>query len=174
MPPMTHSMACKGIRHYVPYNLHSCGPNQTLLDLSTLLSPPRTLTYLHNDVGACGVVPTLHIHVAKGNPPANTNEFIYPDIRRAIEDGIPPVLCIHHVTVGFAVKTRFIQDCLELVKAVGEEQKKILLALEANEIISQERLEMFGEYATNYVDRCMEIAMEALANEIEKYGIFNN
>ncbi|KAI5998449.1 hypothetical protein EDC04DRAFT_2612459 [Pisolithus marmoratus] len=105
MPPMTCGMARKGVRHYVPYNLHSRGPNQTLLDLSSPLSTPRT-----------------------------PNDFIYPDIGKAIQDGVPLV------TVGFAVKTRFIQDCLELVKVIEEEQKKILRALEADEIISQERL----------------------------------
>ncbi|KAI6123892.1 hypothetical protein EV401DRAFT_1886536 [Pisolithus croceorrhizus] len=153
MPPMTRGMAHKGIRHYALYNLHSRGPNQMLLDLSTLLSTPRTLTCLHNNVGARGVVPTPHIHVAKGNPPGNT------------------------VTVGFAVKTRFIQDCLELVKAIGEEQKKMqvflciimipgptdvpdsLWALEADEIILQERLEMFGEHTTGYINNLHEVLL---------------
>ncbi|KAI6038224.1 hypothetical protein EDC04DRAFT_2604214 [Pisolithus marmoratus] len=164
MPPMTHGMACKGVRHYVPYNLHSHGPNQTFLDLSSPLSTPRTLVHLHNTVGAHGIVPAPHVHVAEGNPLASANDFIYPDIGKAIRDGVPPV------TVGFTVKTRFIQDCLELVKVIEEEQKKILWALEADEIISQERLEMFGRHAINYIDKCMEIAVEALANGIEKYG----
>ncbi|KAI6017033.1 hypothetical protein EDC04DRAFT_2902806 [Pisolithus marmoratus] len=161
---MTRGMACKGVRHYAPYNLRSRGPNQTLLDLSSPLSTLRTPVRLHNAVGAHGIVPTPHVHAAEGNPLASANDFIYPDIGKAIQDGVPLV------TVGFTVKTRFIQDCLELVKVVEEEQKKILWALEADEIISQERLEMFGRCAIDYVDKCMEIAVEALANEIEKYG----
>ncbi|KAI5987430.1 hypothetical protein EDC04DRAFT_2912946 [Pisolithus marmoratus] len=140
---MTRGMARKGVRHYAPYNLRSCGPNQTLLDLSSPPSTLRTPVRLHNAVGARGIVPTPHVHAAEGNPLASA------------------------VTVGFAVKTRFIQDCLELVKVVEEEQKKILRALEADEIISQERLEMFGRRAIDYVDKCAEIAVEALANEIE-------
>ncbi|KAI6039123.1 hypothetical protein EDC04DRAFT_2603377 [Pisolithus marmoratus] len=164
MPPMTRGMAHKGVRHYAPYNLCSRGPNQTLLDLSSPPSTLRTPVRLHNAVGARGVVPAPHVHAAEGNPLASANDFIYPDIGKAIRDGVPPV------TVGFAVKTRFIQDCLELVKVVEEEQKKILRALEANEIISQERLEMFGRHAIDYVDKCAGIAMEALANEIEKHG----
>ncbi|KAI6044170.1 hypothetical protein EDC04DRAFT_2599744 [Pisolithus marmoratus] len=165
MPPMTRGMARKGVRHYAPYNLRSRGPNQTLLDLSSPPSTPRTPVRLHNAVGARGVVPAPHVHAAEGNPLASANDFIYPDIGKAIRDGVPPV------TVGFAVKTRFIQDCLELVKVVEEEQKKILRALEADEIISQERLEMFGRRAIDYVDKCAEIAVEALANEIENLWI---
>ncbi|KAI6033535.1 hypothetical protein BKA83DRAFT_4121001 [Pisolithus microcarpus] len=147
MPPMTRGMACKGIRHYAPYNLHSRGPDQTLLDLSTPPFTLRTPVHLRNTVGARGVVPPPPcIHTAEGNPVANG------------------------VVVGFGVKTRFIQDCFELVKAIGKEQKKILQALEANEIISQERLEMVGQCTVEYIEECMEIAIGTLANEIEKYG----
>ncbi|KIK19666.1 hypothetical protein PISMIDRAFT_24331 [Pisolithus microcarpus 441] len=170
MPPMTRGMARKGIRHYAPYNLCSPGPDQTLLDLSTPPFTPRTPVRLRNAVGARGIVPPPpHIHTAEGNPAANGNEFIYPDIRKAIRDGVPPVLCIYHLS--------FVPSILN-PDAVGEEQKKILQALEANEIISQERLvhifilaiEMVGQHTVEYIEECVEIAIGTLANEIEKYG----
>ncbi|KAI6103710.1 hypothetical protein EDD16DRAFT_1641006 [Pisolithus croceorrhizus] len=96
MSPITRSMARKGVRHYAPYNLRSRGPDQTLLDLSTLPPTPRTLVRPYNAVGAGAAVPALRIQAAEGNPPANANEFIYPDIRKAIRDGEPLVFYIFH------------------------------------------------------------------------------
>ncbi|KAI6141481.1 hypothetical protein BKA82DRAFT_19908 [Pisolithus tinctorius] len=157
-----HGMACKGIRCYAPYNLRSHGPNQTFLDLSSLPSTPRAPVHLCNAIGACAGVPAPHIHAAEGNPFANTNQFIYPDIRRAIHNGILLE------EVGFGVKLRFIQDCLELAKVVDEEQKKIRRALDAGEVILQERLAKFGQDAVSYVKGCMEIAGKAMADEMHK------
>jgi len=39
MPPTTHAMSRRGIRHYSPYNLRSRSPNQRLEDHLSL--PPR-------------------------------------------------------------------------------------------------------------------------------------
>ncbi|KIO11735.1 hypothetical protein M404DRAFT_20350 [Pisolithus tinctorius Marx 270] len=168
MSPITCGMARKGIRRYVPYNLRSRGPNQTFLDLSSLPSTPRTPVHLHNATGARAGVPTppLPIHAAEGNPPENANEFICPDVRKAIQDGIPPEV------VGYGIKLRFVRDCLELAKAVDEEKKNMLRALEAGEVISWERLDMFGQGALGYVEACMEIAagVIVMADEIHKWG----
>ncbi|KAI6018422.1 hypothetical protein EDC04DRAFT_2607751 [Pisolithus marmoratus] len=162
MSPITRGMACKGIRHYVLYNLRSHGPDQTLLDLSTLPSTPRTPVHPHNTIRAHTGVPAPPVHAVEGNPLANANEFIYPDARKAIQDGVPPE------DVGFGIKLRFIQDCFELGNAVNEEQKKILRALEAGDPVSQERLDMFGWGALDYVEQCAEIAMQAMASEIKE------
>ncbi|KAI6004555.1 hypothetical protein EDC04DRAFT_2611643 [Pisolithus marmoratus] len=161
MSPITCGMACKGIRHYVPYNLCSRGPNQTLLDLSTLPSTPRTPVCPHNTICAHTGVPAPPIHAVEGNPLANANEFIYPDAQKALQDGVPLE------DVGFGIKLRFIQDCFELGNAMNEEQKKILRALEAGNPVSQERLDMFGWGALDYVKQCVEIAMQAMASEIK-------
>ncbi|KAI5994642.1 hypothetical protein EDC04DRAFT_2613142 [Pisolithus marmoratus] len=162
MSPITRGMARKGIRHYAPYNLRSRGPDQTLLDLSTLPSTPRTPVRPRNAVRAHTGVPAPPVHAVEGNPLANANEFIYPDARKAIQDGVPPE------DVGFGIKLRFIQDCFELGNAVNEEQKKILRALEAGDPVSQERLDMFGWGALDYVEQCAEIAMQAMASEIKE------
>ncbi|KAI6043258.1 hypothetical protein EDC04DRAFT_2600304 [Pisolithus marmoratus] len=159
MSPITHGMARKGIRHYVPYNLRSRGPNQTLLDLSTLPSTPRTPVHLHNAIGAQTGVPAPRIHAVEGNHLMNAHEFIYPDAQKAIQDG---------ENVSFGIKLRFIQDCFELANAMDEEQKKILRDLEAGDPVSEERLDMFGWGALNYVEQCADIAMEAMASEIRK------
>ncbi|KAI6096384.1 hypothetical protein F5141DRAFT_1067757 [Pisolithus sp. B1] len=161
MSPITCGMARKGVRHYMLYNLRSHGPDQTLLDLSTLPSTPRTPVRLYNAVGAHAAVPALHVQAVEGNPLANANEFIYPDIQKAIQDGEPLQ------AVGFGIKLRFVQDCFELVKAMDEEQKKMLRALEADEVVSQEKLDMFGQCELDYIEKCAEIAVEVIANDIQ-------
>ncbi|KAI6040083.1 hypothetical protein EDC04DRAFT_2894456 [Pisolithus marmoratus] len=70
--------------------------------------------------------------------------------------------------VGFGIKLRFIQDCFELAKAVDEEQKKMLQALEADEVDLQEKLDMFGQCELDYIEKCVEIAVEVIANDIEE------
>ncbi|KAI6006104.1 hypothetical protein EDD15DRAFT_2359240 [Pisolithus albus] len=160
MSPVTRGMARKGIRHYAPYNLRSRGRNQTLLDLSTLPSTPRTPVHPCNIDGARAAVPGPHVHAVAGNLTADGNEFIYPDIQKAIRDGVPPE------AVGFGVKLKFIQDCFELVKTVNEEQKKTLRALEGDEVASQEKLVMFEQRSLDYVKRCTDIAMDVMADEM--------
>ncbi|KAI6041188.1 hypothetical protein EDC04DRAFT_2601930 [Pisolithus marmoratus] len=159
MSPVTRGMARKGVRHYVPYNLCSCGRNQTLLDLSSLPSTPRTPVCPCNIDGTHAIVPT-HVHTAEGNHSADADKFIYPDIQKAMRDGVPLE------AVGFRVKLRFIRDCLELVKAMNEEQKKTLWTLEADEVLSQERLVMFEQGSLDYVEHCTLIAMDVLADKM--------
>ncbi|KAI6008489.1 hypothetical protein EDC04DRAFT_2907154 [Pisolithus marmoratus] len=163
MSPITCGMAHEGIRHYAPYNLCSCGPNQTLLDLSTLPSTPRTPVCPCNAVGAQTGVPAPCVHAVEGNHLTNAHEFIYPDARKAIQDGVPPE------NVSFRIKLRFVQDSFELANAVDEEQKKILRDLEAGDPVSEERLDMFGWGALNYVEQCVDIAMEAMASKIRNW-----
>ncbi|KAI5996409.1 hypothetical protein EDD15DRAFT_2365257 [Pisolithus albus] len=160
MSPITCGMARKGVRHYAPYNLRSRGPDQTLLDLLTLPSTPRTPVRPYNAVGARAAVPALRVQAVEGNLPANANEFIYPDIQKAIWDGEP-------LAVGFRIKLRFVQDCFELAKAVDEEHKKMLRALEADEVVPQEKLDMFGQRELDYIEKCVEIAVEVIANDIQ-------
>ncbi|KAI6146710.1 hypothetical protein BKA82DRAFT_4356137 [Pisolithus tinctorius] len=168
MSPITRGMARKGIRRYAPYNLRSRGPNQTFLDLSSLPSTPRTPVRLPNVASTRAGVPALPppIRAAEGNPLANANEFICPDVRKAIQDGVRPEV------VGYGIKLRFVRDCLELAKAVDEEKKNMLRALEAGEVISRERLDMFGQGTVSYVEACMEIAagVIVMADEIHKCG----
>ncbi|KAI5985677.1 hypothetical protein EDC04DRAFT_2913671 [Pisolithus marmoratus] len=143
MSPITCGMARKGVRHYAPYNLCSHGPDQTLLDLSTLPSTPRTPVHPYNAVGARAAVPAPRIQAAEGNPLANAQ------------------------AVGFGIKLRFVQDCFELAKAMDEEQKEMLRALEADEVVSQEKLDMFGQHELDYIEKCVEIAVEVIANNIQ-------
>ncbi|KAI6044627.1 hypothetical protein EDC04DRAFT_2599358 [Pisolithus marmoratus] len=159
------SMACKGIRHYVPYNLHSHGHNQTLLDLSNLPSTPRTPVCLCNTVGTHVAVPPPCIHAVEGNPLADAE------------------------AVGFRVKLRFIRDCTELMKAMSGEQKKILQSLEADEVVSQERLSLysvvivsnmqviFEQGSLAYVEHCTDIAMDIMLDEMMnkfRFSIIDN
>ncbi|KAI6045921.1 hypothetical protein EDC04DRAFT_2888509 [Pisolithus marmoratus] len=69
--------------------------------------------------------------------------------------------------VGFGIKLRFFQDCFELVKAMDEEQKEMLWALEADEVVLQEKLDMFGQHKLDYIEKCAEIAVEVIANDIQ-------
>ncbi|KAI6114443.1 hypothetical protein F5141DRAFT_1062846 [Pisolithus sp. B1] len=64
------------------------------------------------------------------------------------------------------VKLRFIRDCFELVKAMNEEQKKILRTLEADEVLLQERIVTFEQGSLNYIEHCMLIAMDILVDEM--------
>ncbi|KAI6007923.1 hypothetical protein EDC04DRAFT_2907529 [Pisolithus marmoratus] len=138
MSPVTRGMARKGIRHYAPYNLCSRGRNQTLLDLSNLPSTPRT---------------------PKATPWRMLTSSSILTFNRPYEMAYPLE------AVGFGVKLRFIRDCIELMKAVSGEQKKTLRALEADEVVLQERLVIFEQGSLDYVERCADIAMDVMLDE---------
>ncbi|KAI6137995.1 hypothetical protein BKA82DRAFT_4368194 [Pisolithus tinctorius] len=167
MSPITRGMARKGIRRYAPYNLRSRGPNQTFLDLSSLPSTPRTPVRLPNVASTRAGVPALPppIRAAEGNPLANANEFICPDVRKAIQDGVRP----RSLVTGSSLDLFVI--ALNWQKP-DEEKKNMLQALEAGKVISRERLDMFGQGAVSYVEACMEIAagVIVMADEIHKCG----
>ncbi|KAI5990284.1 hypothetical protein EDC04DRAFT_2614216 [Pisolithus marmoratus] len=74
--------------------------------------------------------------------------------------------------VGFGIKLRFVQDCFELAKAMDEEQKEMLRALEADRLSRRRNLyDMFGQHELDYIEKCVEIAVEVIATYRTCYNL---
>ncbi|KAI6046573.1 hypothetical protein EDC04DRAFT_3136406 [Pisolithus marmoratus] len=140
--PTTRSMSRKGMRHYSPYNLRSRGSRQTFECLPTpSASPTRPRSSAtHRDAGGLWT-------------PAG--DSVYDAARRAVLDGIPlspqDILC-HSVLLGLA------RDCAETTQAVFDEQRRIILAFDAGQSISDNELKLFHPTAVGHIETFLKIA----------------
>ncbi|KAL4061735.1 hypothetical protein V8B97DRAFT_2013895 [Scleroderma yunnanense] len=164
MPPITFTRS--HTEHYSPYNLPSRGSPQKSKVHSAPPSLSRPLDHcrasanysplpgdhvISEDVQPFAVIEANYV------PFEVTTEY-YPqfdsDVRRAIQDGVPPQV------VGFGIKYKFAMDCTAMAQTLHEEQRKLLVdrirAMEANEPVPQERIKvMFFRGKPNHVEDCV-------------------
>ncbi|KAI6024147.1 hypothetical protein PISMIDRAFT_25542 [Pisolithus microcarpus 441] len=125
-------MSRKGMRHYSPYNLRSRGSRQTFECLPT---PSGSPTRPRSSATNCDT----------GGLRAPASNSMYDTARQAVLDGMPLDVLCHSVLLNLA------RSCAETAQAVYDEQRRIILAFDAEESVSDNELKLFYPGAAEHV-----------------------
>ncbi|KAI5983032.1 hypothetical protein EDD15DRAFT_2376910 [Pisolithus albus] len=138
-------MSRKGVRHYSPYNLRSCGSRQTFECLPTPSGSPTRPRSSATNCGTGGL----------WEPASNS---MYDTARQAVLNGMPLDVLCHSVLLNLA------RSCAETAQAVYDEQRCIILAFDAEESVSDNELKLFYPGAAEHVKVLLKVADTVLAD----------